>query len=141
MNAKAMSFDVHPQLSRDSIHVIDLSLCQLRLINDARFRWLILVPKRAEIVEWFDLNEADQRLLHEETMRIASWLKADTGCSKINIGALGNMVRQLHVHIIARHENDACWPRPVWGSAMEPMPEQQLESICVQIRKSLARES
>jgi diadenosine tetraphosphate (Ap4A) HIT family hydrolase len=124
-----MSFDLHPQLARDSVLVAELELCELRLINDARFQWVILVPKRSAVVEWFDLNDAEQLLLHQECMRIANWLKRRSSCSKINLGALGNIVRQLHVHIIARHEADACWPRPVWGSAMEHMPEQQLESI------------
>jgi diadenosine tetraphosphate (Ap4A) HIT family hydrolase len=134
-----MHFELHPQLARDSIHVAHLDLCELRLINDARFRWIILVPMRADMVEWFDLSKDDQLQLHEETLRIASWLKTETSCSKVNIGALGNMVRQLHVHIIARHEQDACWPRPVWGSAMEAMPEQQLASMSARLRTSLLR--
>ncbi len=126
--------DVHPQLAKDSVVVCQLDLSELRLINDTRFFWLILVPQRESIAEWFELNAEDQRRLHEETMRVASVVKTQTGCNKINIGALGNVVRQLHVHIIARYEADACWPRPVWGSAMEAMTDAMLSQRLAAVR-------
>lgn len=125
---------LHPQLAKDSLAVCQWSLSELRLINDLRFIWLILVPQRENVAEWFELDEADQRVLHQETMRAARVLKAHTHCTKINIGAIGNMVRQLHVHIIARREGDSCWPRPVWGSTMEPMSEFALATRLVEVR-------
>jgi diadenosine tetraphosphate (Ap4A) HIT family hydrolase len=125
---------LHPQLAKDSIAVCQLDLSELRLINDARFFWLILVPQRENIAEWFELQAEDQRRLHDETMQVASMLKTQTGCTKVNIGALGNVVRQLHVHIIARVENDACWPRPVWGSVMEMMTDAMLSQRLAAVR-------
>ncbi len=110
---------LHPQLAKDSVAVCQWALSELRLINDLRFTWLILVPQRPDVAEWFELIDQDQLILHQEAMRAASVLKAQTQCTKINIGALGNVVRQLHVHVIARVEGDSCWPRPVlcgrWG--------------------------
>jgi diadenosine tetraphosphate (Ap4A) HIT family hydrolase len=126
---------LHPQLAKDSVAICHFALSELRLINDTRFTWLILVPQREQIVEWFELSAADQLLLHQETMRTASVLKAQSGCTKINIAAIGNVVRQLHVHLIARNENDACWPRPVWGSVMEPMRESELAQRIATIKQ------
>jgi diadenosine tetraphosphate (Ap4A) HIT family hydrolase len=125
---------LHPQLAKDSVMVCQLGLSELRLINDARFFWLILVPRRANIAEWFELDAPEQAQLHAETMDIAARLKRHTGCTKVNIGALGNVVRQLHVHIIARTENDACWPRPVWGSAMEAMDDKTLAHRATEVQ-------
>src|ERR1700753_3000 len=84
-------------------------------MNDARYPWLILVPRRADATEIFDLDAADRALLIEEDARAARGLKALGGAAKINIGALGNLVPQLHVHIVARSPGDAAWPGPVWG--------------------------
>ena len=128
------TYSVHPQLAKDSISVCRWRLSELRLINDLRFTWLILVPQRPNVAEWFELSEQDQQILHEEAMRAASVLKAQTHCTKINIGALGNVVRQLHVHVIARVEGDACWPRPVWGSVIEPMSEFALATRLAEVR-------
>ena len=129
-----MPTQLHAQLAKDSIDVCQWGLSELRLINDLRFTWLILVPQRENVAEWFELDEADQQILHQETMRTARVLKSYTHCTKINIGALGNVVRQLHVHVIARMEGDSCWPRPVWGSAMEPMSEFALARRLAEVR-------
>jgi diadenosine tetraphosphate (Ap4A) HIT family hydrolase len=126
---------LHPQLAKDSVPVCSFALSELRLINDTRFFWLILVPQREAVLEWFELNSADQLTLHQETMRVAAALKANSKCTKINIGAIGNVVRQLHVHLIARNENDACWPRPVWGSVMEPMRDSELATRVTQVQQ------
>jgi diadenosine tetraphosphate (Ap4A) HIT family hydrolase len=125
---------LHPQLAKDSVLVCSFALSELRLINDTRFFWLILVPQREAVLEWFELDSADQLTLHQETMRVAAALKNNSKCTKINIGAIGNVVRQLHVHLIARNENDACWPRPVWGSVMEPMRDADLTARVAQVQ-------
>ena len=125
---------LHIQLAKDSVGVCQWRLSELRLINDLRFTWLILVPQRQNVAEWFELDEQDQQTLHQETMRAARVLKAQTHCTKINTGALGNVVRQLHVHVIARVEGDSCWPRPVWGSAMELMSEYALATRLDEVR-------
>ncbi|MFZ2099755.1 MAG: HIT family protein [Oricola sp.] len=109
-------FSLDPTLAADTVPVADIGLCRLLLMNDSRFPWLILVPQRADMVEMHDLSPLDQTMLTFETVTVSEHLKQITGCHKVNLAALGNQVRQLHVHIIARNPGDAAWPRPVWGS-------------------------
>jgi diadenosine tetraphosphate (Ap4A) HIT family hydrolase len=109
-------FALDERLAADTVLVADGPLSQLRLMDDARFPWLVLVPRVPGAVEWFDLGVADQALLWNEVRRAAKLLRAAPSCEKINLGALGNIVRQLHVHVVARHPGDAAWPGPVWGS-------------------------
>jgi diadenosine tetraphosphate (Ap4A) HIT family hydrolase len=114
-------FLLDTRLAADTRHVARLPLCELRLMDDARFAWLILVPRRAGLVEISDLDEAGQAQLWREANQSAAALRAVAPCDKLNLGALGNIVRQLHVHVVARREGDAAWPGPVWGSgAAEP---------------------
>ena len=108
-------FILDARLEGDSMPVLDLSLCTLRLMNDARYAWALLVPKEAGLTEIIDLGETDRALLMEEIARVSAALKKITACDKLNVGALGNMVPQLHVHVIARFKTDAAWPGPVWG--------------------------
>ncbi len=110
------AFQLDPRLKSDTVPLLALPLSLALLMDDARFPWIILVPHRPHLVEWHDLSDADARQLHDETMLAARALKCATACEKINIGALGNIVRQLHVHIVARNSGDAAWPGPVWGS-------------------------
>ncbi len=109
-------FELHVQLAKDCVVVGDLALCRVLMMNDRRFPWLILVPRREEAVEVFQLTALDQRLLWEEVGAVAAALAGDTRADKINIGALGNVVPQLHVHVLARFQGDAAWPGPVWGN-------------------------
>jgi len=109
-------FELDPALAGDSFFVANLGLCRLLLMNDSRFPWLILVPQRADMVEIHDLSPLDQTMLTFETVTVSENLKAMTGCHKVNVAALGNQVRQLHIHVIARQTDDAAWPNPVWGS-------------------------
>lgn len=108
-------FELDERLSRDTLFVADLGLCQLRLMNDSRWPWFVLVPLRDGISEVFELTPLDQAMLTFEINMVAEALKKATGCAKINVAAIGNIVRQLHVHVIARSEGDANWPGPVWG--------------------------
>ena len=103
------------RLEADSAFVADGPLSQVRLIDDTRFPWLLLVPRVAGAIEWIDLDGAQQRLLLAEIHRVGSLLRGEAAVEKLNIGALGNIVRQLHVHLIGRREGDAAWPGPVWG--------------------------
>jgi len=112
------AFTLDPRLAADSIFIADLSLSQLRLMNDSRFPWLVLVPRLDEAVEWTDLDNERQVELLSEINRAAMLLRAVAPCDKLNIGALGNIVRQLHVHVVARRVGDAAWPGPVWGSGL-----------------------
>jgi diadenosine tetraphosphate (Ap4A) HIT family hydrolase len=106
---------LHPQLERDTINIGDLPLCRVLVIQDANYPWLLLVPRRPEVAEIIDLDEVEQAQLMTETTRVARALREITKCDKLNIAALGNVVPQLHVHVIARRKSDAAWPRPVWG--------------------------
>ena len=108
-------FTLDARLEADSEHLMWLGLCELRIMNDRRWPWLILVPQRPDIEEMHELRPLDQAMLTFEIDMVAKALKKTSGCSKINVGALGNIVRQLHVHVVARSEGDAGWPGPVWG--------------------------
>ena len=109
-------FSLDPRLQADSIFIADGPLSQVRLLDDRRFPWLLLVPRVANVSEWIDLDGSQQRLLLAEINQISQLLRAEPGITKLNIGALGNIVRQLHVHLVGRHEADPAWPGPVWGS-------------------------
>jgi len=114
-------FALDPRLEADTVFVADLALCRALLMNDARFPWLILVPRRAGLCELTDLDAAGRAALTSEVAAASDALRALYAPEKINIGALGNIVRQLHVHVVARNTSDAAWPGPVWGhGAAEP---------------------
>jgi diadenosine tetraphosphate (Ap4A) HIT family hydrolase len=106
---------LHPKLLHDTAHLGDLPLCRVLIMKDANYPWLILVPRKADITEVIDLEEAVQTQLMSEVTRVARALREITACHKLNIAALGNVVPQLHVHVIARFRNDAAWPNPVWN--------------------------
>ena len=108
-------FELDGRLAADTFVLGSTSLSRVLLMNDARFPWLILVPERADVSEPFDLSEADQEQLWQESMRLGGAMKAHFAADKINVAALGNQVAQLHVHHIARFQVDAAWPGPVWG--------------------------
>lgn len=110
------SFTLHPQLAADTVPVAELPLCRVLMSNDANYPWLVLVPRRPDIVELLDLTAADRAVLSAEIDTAARALKATVPCDKLNVAALGNMVPQLHVHVIARRRGDPAWPKPVWGA-------------------------
>ncbi len=112
------SFVLDPRLAADTIFVADRELSRVLLMDDARFPWLILVPRRVNAVELDDLSFDDQTQLLREVGHAMALLRSIASCGKFNIGALGNIVRQLHVHVVARRKNDAAWPGPVWGSGL-----------------------
>ena len=108
-------FLLDPRLAADTFPVADWPLCHVLLIRDARYPWLVLVPKRAHVSELLDLSSDDRLTLTREIDRAACGLRRAVRCDKLNVAALGNMVSQLHVHVIARRKTDAAWPKPVWG--------------------------
>ncbi|TNE61455.1 MAG: HIT domain-containing protein [Alphaproteobacteria bacterium] len=110
-------FSLHPQLAADTVPVIDLPLCRVLLMTDANYPWLVLVPRRMDARELHRLPAADQQVLMAEMTAVADVLEAKTSADKMNVASLGNMVPQLHVHVIARFEGDVAWPGPVWGAA------------------------
>jgi diadenosine tetraphosphate (Ap4A) HIT family hydrolase len=110
------TFELHPRLAADCIVLGDLPLSRLLLMNDSRFPWCILVPRQAGLRELHELTTADGAKLFAELDRVSRALIDCCGAYKLNVGALGNMVPQLHVHVVARQPEDAAWPGPVWGS-------------------------
>jgi diadenosine tetraphosphate (Ap4A) HIT family hydrolase len=109
-------FALSPRLAADSIFLADWPLSQIRLMDDSRFPWLMLVPRRAGLSEWTELPDHDLTLLAGEIRRAGEALFRVCRPDKLNVGALGNIVRQFHVHIVGRFTHDAAWPGPVWGS-------------------------
>ena len=116
-DAMAVPFALHPQLAQDTTPVGDLPLARVLLMNDANYPWLILVPRRAGASEIIDLGEDEQVVLTREVALACHALKAVTACDKLNVAAIGNVVAQLHVHVVARRRDDDAWPKPVWGAA------------------------
>ena len=132
------TFALHSHLANDTIDVGDLPLCRVLVIKDANYPWLLLVPRRPDVVEIIDLDEVEQAQLMTEINRVSRALKAITRCDKLNIAALGNVVPQLHVHVIARRTSDPAWPRPVWG-AVPPLAHdaEELRSFIQALRKTI----
>lgn len=131
-------FQPDERLVRDSDLLTKIGLCELRLMKDSRWPWLVLVPQRPDVSEIFDLTPLDQTMLTFETTLVAEALKTVTGATKINTGALGNIVRQLHVHVIARNEGDPNWPGPVWGhGAAVPRSEQETKTFAAKLLDAL----
>lgn len=108
-------FTLDERLAADSVAIGRLPLSDLLLARDARFPWLILVPRRPDMAEIIDLSPDDRAALLDEIVLVSEALRTVTGCDKLNVAALGNMVRQLHVHVIARFTTDPAWPGPIWG--------------------------
>lgn len=119
-------FEMDLRLQQDSLVLGDFPLCRLLLSKDANYPWFILVPKRAGVSELFDLSPDDQAQLWKETTCLAEALKTEFAADKMNVATLGNVVSQLHMHVIVRRHGDAAWPAPVWGkvSAVEYGPGQ-----------------
>ena len=111
------TFSLNGSLAADTIAVASLDLCDVRLMNDANYPWLILVPRIADAIEIVDLEASVRHTLMDEIAKASEALRAVTGAEKLNVAALGNMVAQLHVHVIARFRDDEAWPGPVWGAA------------------------
>src|SRR3954453_17260917 len=129
---------LHPQLAADTVIVGDLPLSRVLVMNDANYPWLILVPRNADVTEIIDVDDAEQTQLMRETTQAARALREGTACHKLNIAALGNIVPQLHVHIIARFRHDASWPKPVWGVAPpRPYDREELNNFGQPLRRKI----
>jgi diadenosine tetraphosphate (Ap4A) HIT family hydrolase len=113
-----MSFSLDPRLAADTIEIGDLELSRLLLMDDARYLWLVLAPRHENLSEIIHLGETDRAILMEEIAAVSRALIGFAGVDKINVGALGNIVSQLHIHVVARSKGDAAWPGPVWGAGV-----------------------
>ena len=133
------ALQLHPQLANDTVPVIELALCEVRLMDDANHPWLVLVPRVADMVEIIDLDTAQRTQLAAEVDAACRALKTLFKPDKLNVAALGNLVPQLHVHVIARYRSDIAWPRPVWGAAnAKPYAPEQLVERIQALRAALA---
>jgi diadenosine tetraphosphate (Ap4A) HIT family hydrolase len=134
------SFALDPRLAADTIALGDTPLSRVLLMNDTRFPWLILVPRRADLAEIIDLAPSERTALMEEVAFVSTALLKRPDVEKINIGALGNIVRQLHIHIVGRSSIDAAWPGPVWGfGARQLYDSSMLERTSREFIASLGR--
>jgi len=131
-------FNLNTKLEKDSIFICDLNISQLRLMNDSNYLWFLLVPKQESLTEIIDLTLSNQIELLREINLISNIIKQNFRCKKLNIANLGNIVSQLHIHIIARNEDDIAFPNPVWGiSEAVPYLECKTISICQKIKNCL----
>lgn len=134
-------FQIDSRLAGDTLEVASLTLCQVLLLNDQRYDWLVLVPQRESVTEVLDLSPPDQAQLWREVTLVAGVLREAQPDCKLNIGALGNIVRQLHLHILLRQEGDPAWPGPVWGhSPREPYSEEAGQAAVARWRAQLEQE-
>lgn len=133
-----MSFTLHSQIEADSFYVCDLPLCQVRLENVRNFPWLILVPRIDNLTEVHQLSNEQQAQLLSESSQCAQALLAQFELHKINVGALGNVVSQLHWHVVGRRNDDDAWPKPVWGfAATDTWTPCEAETLCNALKTKL----
>lgn len=132
------AFVLDPRLAADTLPLGALELCELRLMDDARYPWVVLVPQRPALVEVLDLDEVAQTGLWREVHRVAAALKTVSSCDKLNLATLGNVVSQLHIHVVARRQNDPAWPGPVWGHGQrQPLEPAAAARISLELRREL----
>ena len=132
------AWSLHPRLAQDTVPLGDLALSRVLAMNDANYPWLILVPRRPDLIELIDLDNSGQATLMIEIARAARALKDISLCDKLNVAALGNTVRQLHVHVIARRQGDPAGARPVWGAVpTRPYPAAERERLAAALRGAL----
>ena len=131
-------FELSERLAADTLPVLDLELCTVRLMKDKRYPWLILIPRIAGVTELIDLETDAQIQLMAEIAAASQALKDETACHKLNVAALGNMVPQLHIHVVARFREDTAWPGPIWGvGTAEPYGDGAAEAVIAAIQKRL----
>jgi len=124
-------FVLDPQLKLDTFLIGQAELCDILLMNDARYPWLILVPRREAVTEIYQLTDEDQQRLSKESAFVAQALMGMVSADKMNIAALGNVVSQLHIHHVARYQGDDAWPAPVWGKGERLQYTKQEASIMI----------
>ncbi len=134
---KHTDFELDRRLVRDSHDITNLPLCNVRLMDNKRFPWVLLVPRVAGASEWIDLSREQQHQLSDEIAVVSHILKALVTPDKLNIATLGNQVSQLHIHVIARYKADKAWPNPVWGADSEPYVEEESRRFIYELRSAL----
>lgn len=132
-----MSFKLDPILQRDTFAVTEYPLCDIRLMDNKLFPWLILVPRRENVSEWIDLEREEQHQLSDEIAICSHILQALTTPDKLNVAALGNLVSQLHIHLIGRYHGDPAWPDPVWGHSREYYEPEEEKKFLYELQTAL----
>ncbi len=133
-------FELDARLHNDTYFVCDLALSRVLLMNDSQFPWLILVPRKHNVSEIIELTEEEQIVLLKESALVSKAMQELFSPLKLNVAALGNVVRQLHVHHVARFDTDVAWPKPVWGNQpSKPYQEEQAKTLVAQIKTLLTQ--
>ncbi|MDX1924317.1 MAG: HIT family protein [Rickettsiaceae bacterium] len=127
-------FEINPRLLADGSILIDLELSTVILVDNSLFPWLILVPRKNNLRELIDLSPKERIVLMDEISFISELMLKEFSPHKLNVATLGNVVSQLHIHIIARYEHDACWPAPVFGASKEPYKKDGLNELAKRLR-------
>jgi diadenosine tetraphosphate (Ap4A) HIT family hydrolase len=130
----APHFALAERLAADTVPVADLALCRVLLMDNRLYPWLVLVPMRPDLRELHDLGPADRALLVEEAARASALLAAEFAVDKVNVGMLGNLVPQLHCHVVGRRQGDAAWPGPVWGGPAERYEAGERDRLAARLR-------
>jgi len=134
-----MIFTLDERLEADTVHISDMDLCQIRMMKDANYPWVVMVPRVPDVREIHDLSDSDQSRLMTELANVSAVLEKAFQADKMNVGALGNIVPQLHVHVVARFHEDPAWPDPVWGKhPPAAYPDGDLEVWTEGLKKILA---
>ena len=129
-------FNIDKKYIKSSNYIIDLKLCSIRLHNNSKFPWLILIPKRNKIKDMTDLNSKDQTLLMKEIVFVSKIMKKLFKTSKLNVEKIGNIAPQLHIHIIARNKKDIAWPLSVWVVKGKKYSAKHLKEVINKIREA-----
>jgi len=133
------NFNLHPQLAKDCIEIIDFPLCKVLLCNDKAYPWFILVPRVDDITDIYQLEWPDQQQFLNESSLLSEILMSEFNGDKMNVAALGNVVPQLHIHHVVRFTSDACWPKPIWGQqALTAYTDEEIEVIKHKIQPKLS---
>ena len=132
-----MTFNLHPDLSRDGIYLGSFPLCQVLLINDSAYPWFVLVPQRENIRDTIDLSKSDYEALLTESRALSIAIMKLFDGEKLNVAALGNITPQLHLHHVVRFAADPAWPGPIWGvQPLQPYSDQQIEEIRIRLNSA-----
>ena len=132
-------FKLDPLLAADTIELGDLPLCKVLLMNNAHVPWLVLVPRINNVREIYELDAENQILAHQESLLISKLIMDMFEGEKLNTGAIGNIVAQLHLHFVVRYQNDVCWPKPVWGNMpLQPYSTEEQELVCEKLIGALS---
>ena len=126
---------IHKNFIKDSHFIIKLKLCSIRLIDNSNFPWIILIPNRKNVTDITELNSKDQIVLIKEIVHCSKLLKKIFKTKKLNVEKIGNIVPQLHIHIIARYKKDSTWPQSVWVTKGKPYSKKKLSNITQRLKK------